>query len=174
MAGATSVGHLPQTALHRAGTRLLYRNMVRPRCLLLVLALTTLTAACERGPVLDPALAEAPLPALTAPIDQKLADAGAWYFRRNCSACHHVGGSDALIGPNLAGVTERREMAWIAAMIRRPDSMIMHDSTARALLEQYKVPMANRELDGARIRAVIEFLRRADSGPAAEPQENGP
>lgn len=143
--------------------------MLRPRGLLLLLGLAPLTAACERGPVLDPALADAPLPSLTTPIDQELADAGAWYFRRNCSACHHVGGTDALIGPNLAGVTQRREMPWIAAMIRRPDSMIMHDSTARALLEQYKVPMANRELDGARIRAVIEFLRRADHGPANEP-----
>lgn len=143
--------------------------MFRPLGFLLFAGLAALTAACERGPALDPALADAPLPDLATPIDQELADAGAWYFRRNCSACHHVGGTEALIGPNLAGVTQRREMPWIAAMIRRPDSMVMHDSTARALLEQYKVPMANRELDGARIRAVIEFLRRADHGPASEP-----
>lgn len=130
-----------------------------------VLSIVAMTG-CERGPELDPALALEPLPALDAPVDDELADAGAWYFRRNCSACHQVGGDINLIGPNLAGVTERRELHWIAAMIRRPDSMVMSDSIARALLEQYGVPMANRQLDGARIRALIEFLRRADRGPA--------
>lgn len=121
------------------------------------------SAACERGPALDPALADAPLPSADQPLDQALADAGAWYFQRNCVACHSVGGGDG-VGPDLAGVTERREMAWIAAMVRRPDSMVVADSVARALLARYQVPMLDRQLDGARIRAILEFLRRADRG----------
>lgn len=142
---------------------------LRPRLVIrgagLGLMLLAALSACERGPVLDPALALEPLPSPEQPVDEALADAGAWYFRRNCSACHQVGGDTELIGPNLAGVTERRDLHWIAAMIRRPDSMVMNDSIARALLERYGVPMANRQLDGARIRALIEFLRRADRGP---------
>jgi mono/diheme cytochrome c family protein len=123
--------------------------------------------ACERGPALDPGLASAPLPASADPVDTELADAGAWYFRRNCAACHRLGG-EALIGPDLAGVTERRDMRWIAAMIRRPDSMLVADSLASALLETYQIPMTTRGLDGARIRAILEFLRRADRGEPSE------
>jgi mono/diheme cytochrome c family protein len=122
--------------------------------------------ACQRGPPLDPEVGARPLPSSAARIDDALADAGAWYFRRNCAACHMVGGEQELIGPNLDGVTERREMTWIAAMIRRPDSMIVSDSIAAALFAEYQVPMANRRLDAARIRAILEFLWRADHGPS--------
>lgn len=135
------------------------------RGLVLGLVLAGITAGCERGPALDPQVADRPAPAPGHVVDGDLADAGAWYFRRNCSACHMVGGDQELIGPNLEGVTQRREMAWIAAMIRRPDSMVMNDSVARALLAEYQVPMANRRLDGARIRAILEFLWRADHPP---------
>jgi protein SCO1/2 len=116
-----------------------------------------------------------PLPTTGEAADDALADAGAWYFRRNCSACHMVGGEQELIGPNLKGVTTRREMDWIAAMIRRPDSMIMADSIAGALFAEYQVPMANRQLDAPRIRAILEFLWRADhrlGAPETTPDEN--
>jgi hypothetical protein len=52
-------------------------------------------------------------------------------------------------------------------MIRRPDSMLVNDSIARSLLQRYQVPMLDRQLDGARVRAIMEFLRRADRGPEA-------
>ncbi len=119
---------------------------------------------CDVGVDLDPALADAPMPARYDPIDAELADAGAWLFQHNCSACHHIG-STSMIGPDLAGVTERRTLDWIAAMIRRPDSMLVADTTAQRLLVEYQVPMADRRLDGARVRALVEFLRRADIGP---------
>jgi mono/diheme cytochrome c family protein len=118
-------------------------------------------------------VAERPAPGPGHVVDDALADAGAWYFRRNCAACHMVGGDQELIGPNLEGVTHRREMRWIAAMIRRPDSMVMNDSVARALLAEYQVPMANRQLDGARIRAIQEFLWRADHGSGNPGPEGG-
>jgi 2-succinyl-6-hydroxy-2,4-cyclohexadiene-1-carboxylate synthase len=122
------------------------------------------SAGCDIGVDLDPALADAPMPARYDPVDADLADAGAWLFQHNCSACHHLG-DVSMIGPDLAGVTERRSLEWIAAMIRRPDSMLVADTIARRLLAQYQVPMANRRLDGARVRALVEFLRRADIGP---------
>ncbi len=129
--------------------------------------------ACERGPTLDPALADAPLPAADAPVDDALADAGAWYFQRNCVACHSLGGGDG-VGPDLAGVTERRSVPWIAAMIRRPDSMLVADSVARALLDRYQVPMLDRQLDRPRLLAIVEFLRRADRGAPGAPAPSPP
>jgi len=94
-----------------------------------------------------------------------MADVGAELFRRNCVACHSVGGGD-VVGPDLSGVTRRRSPDWIRGMIARPDSMIRVDPVAGALLIQYQVPMPNRRLDPARVRAVVEFLWRADHGPA--------
>jgi mono/diheme cytochrome c family protein len=143
----------------------------RPRPLALLLAGVVVAGACERGPAPDPAAADAPLPAPGDPVDDALADAGAWTFRRQCAACHTLGGGP-VVGPDLAGVTRRREMRWIEAMIRNPDSMLVADATARALLGAYQVPMLDRRLDDARIRAVLEFLRRADRGPVPHAGEH--
>lgn len=99
-----------------------------------------------------------------------MADVGAELFRRNCVACHSVGGG-SVVGPDLRGVTTRRTPEWIRGMIARPDSMLRVDSVAQALLVHYQVPMLNRELDAARVRAVMEFLWRADHAPDEDEPE---
>ena len=123
-------------------------------------------AGCPEPIDVDPTWSTTVLPAPDAPVDQRMADAGAELFRRNCAACHAVGGGD-VVGPDLHGVTERRSMPWLRGMIARPDSMIRVDSIAQRLLREYTIPMLNRELDDARVRAVIEFLRRADHPPVS-------
>ncbi len=120
-----------------------------------------LMVACPEPLDVDPLWAESALPAPAQPIDDGMADVGAELYRRNCAACHAIG-EGAVVGPDLSGVTRRRSMVWLEGMIARPDSMLRVDSIAQRLLREYTVPMLNRELDGARVRAVIEFLRRAD------------
>ena len=119
---------------------------------------------------LSAALADYPARTLPAPgdaVDDALADLGADVFRTRCSACHVVAG-EAKLGPNLAGVTRRRELSWISAMILRPDSMTVDDPVASALKAQYGVQMmVTGEVTPAHVRAVIEFLRRADAGGEA-------
>ncbi len=120
-------------------------------------------AANERGTTeaLAP-WAGAPLPERDDPIDAPLAALGAGVFERHCAACHAVTG-EPKIGPNLAGVTLRREAAWIRAMVLRPDSMTRDDPVAAALKQGYGVQMmVVGEVGEARARAVIEFLRRVD------------
>lgn len=108
--------------------------------------------------------AAAPLPAPDAPVDSELADLGADIFQRSCSACHTLGGGD-MVGPDLAGVTVRRDAAWIQGMILRPDSMVDADPDARALKDRYQVLMVTPGyLEHPHALAVLEFLRRADSG----------
>lgn len=108
------------------------------------------------------AFRDAELPAAGAPVDSTLAGLGAELFRRRCSACHAITG-ESRVGPDLAGVTERRTLPWIEAMILRPDSMTRTDPDARALREAYPVQMlVTGEMDPARARAVIEFLRQVD------------
>lgn len=108
--------------------------------------------------------ASTPLPAPGDAVDPHLADLGAEVFRTRCSACHAVNGDEKL-GPNLAGVTRRREPGWIRSMIVRPDSMTAADPVASELKARYGVQMmVTGTLTEAHVRAVIEFLRRADSG----------
>lgn len=103
-----------------------------------------------------------PLPGADAPVDSGLAALGARLFERHCAACHAVTGDEKL-GPNLAGVTLRRDPAWIRAMILSPDSMTREDPVASELKERYGVPMiVIGEVDDAHARAVLEFLRRVD------------
>jgi cytochrome c2 len=106
--------------------------------------------------------ASAPLPAPGAPVDSVLADVGADLFRKHCSACHTIHGGDK-IGPDLAGVTERRDYAWIRGMILSPDSMTAADPAAQALKEELAVQMVTpRYFEGVHALSVLEFLRRVD------------
>lgn len=45
------------------------------------------------------------------------------HFRQNCSMCHTIGGGH-LIGPDLQGVTKRRDRAWLVKFLQDPKAMI--------------------------------------------------
>ncbi len=45
------------------------------------------------------------------------------FFQLNCASCHTVGGGK-LTGPDLKGVAERRERAWIATFVLDPRAVI--------------------------------------------------
>src|SRR5687768_2260572 len=45
------------------------------------------------------------------------------FTAKGCPACHKVG-AGKLVGPDLKGVTQRRDEKWIAKMILRPDVMV--------------------------------------------------
>src|SRR5687767_6479396 len=99
-------------------------------------------AGCSDAPryQIDPSVVERPLPGPDTPLDSVLVQTGSEIFRDRCLACHKLGPGVA-VGPDLSGVTLRREPAWIRAMVMNPDSMLRTDSVARALLYQYQVPM---------------------------------
>ncbi|MEJ2538989.1 MAG: cytochrome c [Gemmatimonadota bacterium] len=128
--------------------------------------------ACDPGLGVDPGWSDAPLPSPGDPVSDSMANVGAELFRRNCAACHSLGGGD-VVGPDLSGVTTRRPVTWIRGMVSRPDSMLRVDGVAQALLRQYQVPMLNRELDEARVRAILEFLWRADHPPDGAVRPDG-
>ena len=98
--------------------------------------------------------------AATKGVDEKLAKKGAALFKsKGCTACHTVG-KGKLVGPDLKGVTERREYDWLVAMITNPDSMLKYDPVAKELLKEYKVPMTDQNVSKKEAKAIIEYLRK--------------
>jgi protein SCO1 len=90
-------------------------------------------------------------------------DAGAHLFQSRCAACHTIGKGDA-VGPDLAGVTTRRERAWLVQYLRAPDKMLAEqDPIAVTLAAKYKnVPMPNLRLGDGEIAIVLSYLESQD------------
>lgn len=80
-------------------------------------------------------------------------------FRNRCAVCHTIGNGD-LRGPDLKGVTTRREPAWLFRFIADPDLMRAgKDPIAIELYAKYKkMPMPNIGLTRAEVVDLISFL----------------
>lgn len=91
----------------------------------------------------------------------KIDDQGQYVFASHCAACHSIGQGDR-IGPDLAGVTGRRDRAWLARFIADPDKLLDEkDPVAVELFERYKrVRMPNLRLADSDVGALMTFLER--------------
>jgi mono/diheme cytochrome c family protein len=81
------------------------------------------------------------------------------FASKGCQACHKVGGGK-LVGPDLQGVTSRRNPKWIAKMILKPEVMLQEDATAKELFKTHLTPMPNQNVDPAtELPALLAFLK---------------
>ena len=95
--------------------------------------------------------------------DMENVEKGAVVFKeKGCPACHTIGGGK-LSGPDLAGVTDRREVEWLRKWILSPDTMVMTDPIAKEMLKEYFVPMPNQGLTEEEVDLVITYLKNEDS-----------
>jgi mono/diheme cytochrome c family protein len=86
------------------------------------------------------------------------AERGADLFAsRGCAACHSIG-AGLRVGPDLAGILERREPEWVVGMITRPDSMLLHDPIARDLATEYRANMPRLGIEPEDARALVAFV----------------
>ena len=76
------------------------------------------------------------------------------FFKRNCVSCHTIGGG-RLTGPDLKGVLERRDRAWLTTFVTDPKAVLdSGDPYARTLLEEARgavmptLPGMTRDLAG--------------------------
>jgi len=97
-------------------------------------------------------------------------DRGEYTFLNHCAACHTVGQGDR-IGPDLAGVTAKRDTEWLKKFILRPDLVLASgDPIAKDLFKKYKnVPMPNLALSQDDASVLMEFLSRPPGTKAATP-----
>src|SRR5512135_2758818 len=88
-------------------------------------------------------------------------------FKAKCTACHTIGGGK-LIGPDLKGVTQRREASWLSAWIKAPDKVVASgDATAKQLVAQFGMQMPNLGLSDADVASLVAYFQSADGGAPA-------
>ncbi len=88
---------------------------------------------------------------------------GEQLFRTRCASCHTLSGHEpaGALGPDLLGVTRRREMNWLLNCLRAPDQMLKDkDPIALALYKSYNnLPMPNMRLNKQEALDLIAYMR---------------
>jgi len=112
------------------------------------------------------------MPASATPTDPD-AVAGKLAFESKCLACHSVGGGRKL-GPDIAGVTKRRDAAWLTRWLKEPEKMLQTDAAAKAMLKEYNnIPMPNQSLSDAEIKQYLKYFEWIDKQPAGAVKAQG-
>lgn len=96
---------------------------------------------------------------------------GKQLFQMKCTACHTIG-EGIRVGPDLKGVTERRDLAWLKRFILEPDQMFREeDPIALAMLKEFGIPMPNLGLTASQVETIIAYLKTAatETAPVAIP-----
>ncbi len=95
-------------------------------------------------------------------------DKGEYFFQSQCSACHTVGHGDKM-GPDLSGVTTRRERAWLTRYIIMPDKVLAEgDPIAVRLFEKYQYArMPNLRLSADEAAAVLSYIEGRSASVSA-------
>ena len=120
------------------------------------------------GSFLDGEMRSAPHPADTAAAGPTpTSTRGERLFSARCAGCHTIGGGERL-GPDLLGVTRRREGPWLARFIAAPDAMRANgDPAARALHARYPgLSMPDQRLGDPEVAALIDYLSASDGRAA--------
>jgi hypothetical protein len=68
-----------------------------------------------------------------------------------------------VVGPPLAGVTERRSPEWIMNMILNPVEMTQKDPAAMELYATYLVQMTFQNVSQDETREILEYFRQMDN-----------
>ena len=90
-------------------------------------------------------------------------------FESRCASCHTVGDGDG-IGPDLNGVTARRDSAWLRRYLKEPEKVLAEgDPIAKALFEKYrKVNMPNLNLGTDDILTMVAYLSAQSDAATAK------
>lgn len=85
-------------------------------------------------------------------------------FQKNCSSCHTLGGGDT-VGPDLKGVTQRRDPAFVKRFIADPAAVIAEgDPDVEALVAKFRsLQMPDLGLSDADVDALVAYLETQGS-----------
>jgi mono/diheme cytochrome c family protein len=87
------------------------------------------------------------------------AQQGEAVFQKNCSSCHTLGGGDT-VGPDLNGVTERRDPDFVKRFVADPAAILAEgDPEVKAMVDEFNgLQMPDLGLSDADVDAVVAFL----------------
>ena len=88
-------------------------------------------------------------------------------FEKKCSSCHSIGGGDD-VGPDLKGVTERRDPKWLVRFIQESQTVIQSgDPVAVELFNKFRQKkMPDQDLSEADVLALLDFIKSGGAGAA--------
>lgn len=99
------------------------------------------------------------LSVLLSPLAMSAQDAAA-FFKQNCMSCHTIGGG-RLTGPDLKGVTDRKDRAWLTQFLQNPKGMIDTGDSYAAKLQQEARGVVMPNINGMtpqQAQALLDFI----------------
>ena len=96
-------------------------------------------------------------------------------FKSKCTSCHAV--QKKLVGPALAGMSERHSEEWLVKWIHNSQALIASgDATAIALFEEYNksVMTSFTDLSEDQIKNIIAYVKDEEAKAAAGPAAGDP
>ena len=86
-----------------------------------------------------------------------------------CKACHTIGGGK-LVGPDLKGITEKRDEAWLIKFIQNSTDLIQSgDALAKQVFEENsKIPMPPHALSDEQVKGVLLYIANGGKLSAEE------
>lgn len=95
-------------------------------------------------------------------------------FAETCATCHTIGGGRK-VGPDLLGVTNRRDKAWFTAFVKNPSAVIdSGDPVATGLLKEYGIRMPELGLQDADVDGLWGYLAACTAKGGCQPVALGP
>jgi mono/diheme cytochrome c family protein len=81
---------------------------------------------------------------------------------KDCSGCHTITG-EVEIGPDLKGITKKRDAEWLKKMIQNPEEMEKTDPLAKKLyLEFEEMGMVSDALTDEEVEAILKYIESFD------------
>ena len=105
----------------------------------------------------------------TSAIAQDAANGKKLFMSKGCAGCHDL--EAKRVGPPLKGVTDRRDSEWLHSFITNSTAFIETDADAKALFEEFKIPMPAHELTKEEIDDILEYTNGEPVEAVAPPVE---
>ncbi|MBU2553739.1 MAG: c-type cytochrome [Bacteroidetes bacterium] len=88
---------------------------------------------------------------------------------QQCKACHTIGGGK-LVGPDLIGISERREEVWLIKFIQNSQELIQSgdELAIQVFNENMKIPMPAHNLTDDQVRGILAYIASGGKVAGAE------
>ncbi len=115
----------------------------------------------RRPTTVMPVVREVPYPP---PATSDLGQKGRYVFmNRGCNSCHRIGGGK-LIGPDLAGVAQRRNDQWLTTWLKDPAAVMARSPDLQTWSHEFgDIIMPNQNLEDDDVKALIAYMKEFPS-----------